>query len=253
MRNTLAFLFSLLLCVDAGAQIARLDAMTSSDGANLSFSVSAGSDRLLVCTFHGDDGPTGIATVSQVDYGDQTNSFTLVQREDSDGDGTGITFAEIWYTLDSTITAATGTTVAPTWSVTPDEWGMTCASYTGASQSGTAIDNNTAFRAGTTPNPLVADLVEASGNLLVGAFTHGNGNTCSWNASMTEQNDFGLSGARRGCTADRLSSTGSNVDIEVTSNTSAGRGAFVTAEFEQSSSIMPIAYRYYQSIGAQNQ
>jgi len=129
--------------------------------------------------------------------------------------------AEIWYLLEAGIVAASNTTITPTYDVSPTDEVIAAGTYSGVDQTTPVPESNTDFTDNPTPLTLTgADLTEADGNAIVGAGGNGEGTnqtspTATWNSPMTEQIDV-LSPSNAMTTADRLSTTDANVDIEPT-------------------------------------
>ncbi len=207
--------------------IARLDAAASVAASTQTFAVSAGSKRLLVVC-HSFEAQAQ-RTTTGIDYGGQA----MVQAVQIDTPDAGPTFScSIWYLLEAGIAAATDSVITPTISGTFDDQMIHAISYTDANQAGGSTTNPATASAESneaTPNPLVADLTEVNGGIVVGITGSGNSATHTWAAAMTEQTDQ-AGGTTASSMSDRLSTTSSNVDIEGTSS-SQNRAAICSASF----------------------
>jgi hypothetical protein len=214
--------------------VARLDTPASSTSNSWSYSVGAGSDRMLVVVVGGEDATT-VGTVSGVTYGGQS----MTKAHERRNPGTRVLIS-VWYLLDAGIAAASGTTITASftgWTPGSDEEVYSAGSYTGVNQSGgasTAIETNDAGTDSSTPNPqTAADVTEASGNMVLSASVDGSaGATATWHADLTEQIDTGTSGFVHSW-ADRLSSGSSEIQCECTWSTQ-NRAAQVSIEFAAS-------------------
>ncbi len=186
----------------------------------LAFSVSAGSDRLLVVQVSAESDPgASDDDVLSVDYGGQAMVKVRYDLAFTTGNSAGTSF---WYLLDAGIVAAVGTTITPTFA-NPGNVSdpmIHAASYEGARQdAGVLVEHQGDNVVGASPDPITTiDLVESSGNLLVAGGAIGEplpeGTVSSWSAAMTEQTDQ-LSGSAASSFADRLSTTEANQDIEL--------------------------------------
>lgn len=223
--------------------ITRLDAAVSVAAATQSFSVSAGSDRMLVVGTGREF--NGATTVTAVDYGGQA----MVEAIESNSADAGFSAGcSIWYILDAGIAAASGTTITPTYSSAPADDMLHAASYEGVDQTGGATTNPATAAAESneaTPNPLIVDLTETNEGLVVAMQCCGNASTTSWNAAMTEQTDQ-VDASSNSSMADRLSITSANVDIEATS-ASQNRAGAASASFAPSTGGVITADRFLQS------
>lgn len=205
-----------------------MDTAASGAGATLAYSISAGSDRLLVVALSAEDATDPV--VSDVDYGGQ--AMTLVRSEIANpGSGTRA-YVSVWYLLESGIAAAVGTTITPNYSGVNDSETISAASYAGVRQSSPVIEHQGDNTAGSTPNPFTTvDLVESSGNLILAAGANGNDTTASWQADLTEQTDQ-QDGSSTGSMADRLSTTEGSVTVELTW-ASQNRACIISVHFAQ--------------------
>jgi len=207
--------------------VTRLDTAASVAATTQTFSVSAGTDRMLVvCTGHE---VSGQVTVDSVDYGGQA----MVQAVQLSTPDTGFAQAEsIWYLLEAGIDAATDSVITPSWSAAPDDTQIHAASYENVNQTGggsTLTATATAESNESTPNPLISDLTEDDEGVVVAVRGSGNASSFTWASDMTEQTDQIDASSGSSC-ADRLSTTGGNVNIEGTAS-SQNRGAQVAAAF----------------------
>ena len=224
--------------------IARLDAAVSVAANTLAYTVSAGFNRMLVvCTSYEAQAQR---TTTGIDYGGQA----MVQSVQQDTPDAGPTFGcSIWYILEAGIAAAVGNVITPTISGTFDDQMIHAISYVRANQTGGATTNPATASAETneaTPNPVVADLTEATGGAVVAITGSGNNTTHTWSAAMTEQTDQ-AGGTTASSMADRLSSTSANVDIEGTS-ASQNRAAICSASFAFGG-IIPQSMHHYRNHG----
>ena len=223
----------------SGGAISRLDAATSVAASTLNYSVSAGSNRILVACFSWEfNGQTDITGVT---YGGQT--MTQVFQQDTPDTGLSAGVA-CFYILDAGIQAASGTTISPTYSTAPADEIIHAASYAGVDQTGgatTVPETATAETNETTPNPFTTiDITEASGNLVIAIVTTGNATTATWQSDMTEQTDQ-TDASSFSSLADRLSTTNANVTVEGTiasQNRAAGGSAEFAAATVSSGTIM---------------
>lgn len=217
--------------------ITRLDVSASAVASTLAYAVSAGSDRLLVVMVSAEWGGSSNENrvPDDVDYGGQP---MVKARTELAGVPAGTqSNASIWYLLDAGIAAAVGTTITPTWSNPLDvnEEIIQAASYEGAKQdSGVVIEHKGDNVEATTPNPFTTvDLTESDGNLIVAQGAIGDNapaGVASWQADMTEQED--TSGTTMAASfADRLSTTGGNVTIELTWVGPVNRQSIVSVHF----------------------
>ena len=206
---------------------ARLDTAASVAATTQTFSVSAGSDRMLVACFGWE--VSGQISVSSVDYGGQA----MVQAIEQDTPDTGFSYGNsIWYLLEAGIAAASTSVITPTYSATPDDQMIHAISYTGIDQTGGATTNPATAGAESneaTPNPLISDLTETDEGCVVAVRGTGNAAAHTWQADLTEQTDQ-LDASSGSSMADRLSTTSGNVNVEGTS-ASQNRGAQAVATF----------------------
>ena len=217
--------------------ITRLDTASSAAAATLSFSVSAGTDRLLVVCC-GDEF-NGATSVTGVDYGGQAMTQAVQQHTADAGFSAG---CSIWYLLDAGIAAASGSTITPTYSSAPADEVLHAASYAGVDQTGGATTNpatNSAETNAATPNPVIVDLTETDEGLVIAVNHNGQQSSTTWNAAMTEQTDT-IDASSHGSMADRLSTTSANVDIEPT-NALQNRTAACSASFAPATGITSIS------------
>ena len=200
--------------------ITRLDTAASAAASTLAYSVSAGSDRLLVVQVHNEWDPESVDDdVTAVDYGGQA----MVKVRFEAGVEVGHTIgSSTWYLLDAEIALAVGTTITPTFS-NPGNVSdpmVHAASYEGARQDAqVVVEHKGDAVIGASPDPITTiDLIESSGNLLVAGGAIGEplpeGTVSSWSAAMTEQTDQ-LSTSAASSYADRLATTEDNQDIEL--------------------------------------
>ncbi len=218
--------------IASGGTISRLDAATSVAASTLNYSVSAGSNRVLIACFSWES--NGQSQIDSATYGGQSMTQVFQQDTPDGGYSSGVA---CFYILDAGIGAASGTTITPTYSGTAtDDEIIHAASYAGVDQTGgatTVPETHTAESNESTPNPFTTiDITEASGNLVIAIVSGGNNTTAAWQADMTEQNDQADSSSFSSF-ADRLSTTNANVTIEGTvasqNRVSAGSAEFVAA------------------------
>lgn len=209
--------------------ITRLDtAAATATLTTLDYTVSAGTDRLLIIAWAAED--TSIRNIT-LDYGGQTPIEAIDEGTDF---GVAI-WGGIHFLTDSMIDAATDDTLTITWSGSTDASVFTLASYEGFDQTWDPITEaatNWDTTGSSTPNPLTgADLTESPDGLVVASAGNGSGSqSATWASDMTEQSDL-TSGSAMTCSmADRLSTTSANVDIEPTW-TSQNRTGLFTAFF----------------------
>jgi len=224
--------------------ITRLDTATSSAATTLDFSVSAGSDRMLVACLSLENSVE--TTFTGCDYGGQT-MVESVQFDTADS-GAGYGNA-IYYLLETGIAAASGSTITPAHSQAPADEIIHAISYAGVEQAGGATTNPTTAQAESneaTPNPLITDLTETNDGCVVAIRGGGALATHTWGSDLTEQTD--QNDASSGSSmADRLSTTNGNVDVEGTS-ADQNRGAQVAASFAPvaATSSIPIFMNIYR-------
>jgi len=207
--------------------ISRLDTAASVAATTLAFTVSAGSDRMLVVCCSHEAG--GQRTLNSIDYGGQA-MVNAVQLDTPDaGPAAG---CSIWYLLETAIAAASTNVITPSYSSALDDEIIHAISYAGVDQTGGATTNPATTEAETneaTPNPLIGDLTEANEGAVVAVNACGTQTTCSWGAAMTEQTDQ-QDASSSSSMSDRLSITSANVDIEGT-NASQSRAVICSASF----------------------
>lgn len=217
--------------------IARLDTAASAAATTLAFSVSAGSERMLVVAVGNEDGV--VAQADSVDYGGQA----MVLANEFVTPDTGFHFGcAIWYLLDAGIAAASGSTITPTYSVAVDDEMIHAISYTGVDQTGgstTNPANNQAESNEATPNPLISDLTETDEGVVVAIRGSGNVATHTWASDLTEQTEQAAASSGSSM-ADRLSTTSGNVNVEGTSSNQ-NRGCQVVSTFAPAAGVSLIA------------
>lgn len=196
--------------------VARLDAAVANIGTGThTYSVSAGSNRVLVIGFSSERASSQAPTVSTVDYGGQAMTQAVELGNSSD---TNMCATSIWYLLEAGIAAASNTTITPTYDNAPATSILNCASYTGVNQGGgasTVTATASAEHITGTPNPLITDVTENNEGMVFGNAVSGNASTATWHSDLTEQLD-NQSGTSTGTMADRLSTTDGNVNVEAT-------------------------------------
>jgi hypothetical protein len=224
-----------------GGSISRLDASASGTSSTLGYSVSSGSNRVLIVHI-GWESTANDTAVSGVTYGGQSMTEAFQIATPDSGYSAGVAS---YYILDAGIAAASGNTISPSFSGTsPDDIMITAASYEGVNQTGgstTVPETHTAETNESTPNPFTTiDITETSGNLVVAAITCGNSTSFTWHSDMTEQEDVAAASSATGF-ADRLAVTGSNVTIEATvadqNRAAAGSAEFVSASTSSGSLV----------------
>jgi len=211
--------------IDFEFGINRLDAAASGTGTTLVYTVSSGTNRVLLA-FFGWENSTAM-TLDSVDYGGQamTPAFNIVTA-----DAGVVAGSACFYLTDVGIDAASTNVITPTYSETPNSNQLHAASYENLNQSSPLVQTKTDETNASTPNPFTTlDLTEAIDNLVVAIVAGGNNTTHSWQSDMTEQTDIG-SGTSSSSMGDRLSRTNANVTIEVTV-LSQNRAAAGSAEF----------------------
>ena len=201
------------------------------NSAAMSYTVSAGTDRILILAV-GWEHEANI-TIDTVTYGGQTCIEIGQISEFGGGFSNG---ASLWYILDAGIAAASGTAIVTDYSVAQIELEtIVAAAYSAVDQTGgatTIVSSVTQANA----NPIVLDLTEASGDLVVAAMGNNTESSTSWSAAMTEQQDEISDDSGFGFTwsyADGLSSTAANVDIEATGAGSPTRTSGISARIAQ--------------------
>ena len=212
--------------------ITRLDAALSAAAATLAYSISTGSDRLLVVAISAEDGVDPDAT--GVDYGGQ--AMTKVRSELADPGGSVVAFVAVWYLLEAGIAAAVGTTITPTYTEPQTDEIIHAASYAGVKQTSPVVEHKGDNTATSTPNPFTTvDLVEASGNMIFAAGVIGEPlpeGVASWQADLTEQTDQ-LDSSSASSIADRLSTTEGEIQVELTWVGPVNRAAIISVHFAQ--------------------
>ena len=213
--------------------VTRLDTAASAAAATLAYSISAGADRLLVVALSAED--TGVdPDVTAVDYGGQ--ALTKVRSELADAGGGTVGFVAIWYLLEAGIAAAIGTTITPTYAVSPTDEIIHAASYAGVNQTTPVVEHKGDTTATSTPNPFTTvDLVESSGNMISAAGFIGEPlpeGVASWQADLTEQTEQ-LDSSSASSSADRLSTTEAEVQVELTWVGPVNRACIVSVHFAQ--------------------
>ena len=212
--------------------ITRLDAAASAAAATLAYSISAGSDRLLVVSLSAEDSVD--PDVTAVDYGGQ--AMTEIRQELADAGGGVVGYVTVWYLLEAGIAAAIGTTITPTYADPPTDEIIHAASYAGVNQTTPVVEHQGDNSATSTPNPFTTvDLVESSGNMIMAAGVIGEPlpeGVASWQADLTEQTDQ-LDGSSASSMADRLATTEAEVQVELTWVGPVNRSAIISVHFAQ--------------------
>lgn len=188
--------------------VSRLDALATGTANNGTYSVSSGTNRLLVVTFCQEGDPL---TADQVTctYGGQsmTKQVTVITSDNK---------LELYiFTLDDDgIEAASNTTITFSGH---NEIAWTASSYEGVDQTAPVPETNS-DETTTTPNPLTgADITAGDGAAVVAAAGNGKlGVSCSWGSDLTEQADFEGSGSYFLSVADGLFASGQSVGVEAT-------------------------------------
>ena len=210
--------------------ITRLDTAASAAASTLAYSISAGSDRLLVVAVSAEDNVD--PDVTAVDYGGQ--AMVKIRSELADGGGSLPGMVAVWYLLEAGIAAAVGTTITPTYAVAPNDEIIHAASYAGVNQTSPVVEQQGDNTATSTPNPFTTvDLVESSGNMILAAGMIGEPapeGIASWQADLTEQTDQ-LDGSSASSMADRLSTTEAEVQVELTWVGPVNRAAIISVHF----------------------
>lgn len=206
----------------------RLDTVLSSTGTTLSFTVSAGSNRMLVVGLgHELDGSS---EVTGVDYGGQ--ALTKVEGITTPDAGLSCACA-LWILLETGIAAAGGTTITGTWSTGPSNSQIVAGSYAGINQSGgasTTPATATAESNEATPDPTVSDLTETVDGIVVCVHTEGNNIDVNWGTDMTDQKHQADTSSATDF-SDRLAITSGNVNIEGDAQGTRNRVAQCAAAF----------------------
>jgi len=210
--------------------IAALSTPASAAAATLAHTVPAGTDRMLVASFGHE--VSGRITVDSVDYGGQA----MVEAVQSDTIDTGFSAGcSIWYLLEAGIDAASTNVITPTYSAAPADEEIHAAAYENVNQTGGATTNPATAEAETnesTPNPLILDLTETDEGMVAAVGCNGSANAYTWAAAMTERTDQ-ADASSQSSYADRLSTTGANVDIEPSVGGTQNRAAGCSASFAQ--------------------
>lgn len=194
----------------AHADVGRLDTLDSGTTDGGSYTVSAGTDRLLVVGLAQEGDPITADQVT-ITYGGQsmTKQVSIITDDDK---------LEVYiFTLDDAgITAASSTTISITNETAAFAW--TAASYDGVDQTNPVAQTGTDQVDASTPNPLTGASFTVSDGSAVMAVA-GNGKspvTATWDADLTEQDDFKGSGSMHLTVADELFASGQAVTIEAT-------------------------------------
>ena len=216
---------------DPPPAITRLDTAASNAATStLAYSVSAGSDRMLVVTVTVEDNSG--AVVDSIDYGGQ--AMVKVREEIANVGGVEAGLS-VWYLLEAGIAAASTNVITPTFNPAgdPDAHTIHAASYEGVDQPNPVVEDKGDFTDSSTPNPITTvDLVEANGNLIYAAGVVGDGpSTSTWQSDLTEQTQA-QDATMEGSTADRLSTTFANVTVELTWG-SQNRAAIISVHFQK--------------------
>lgn len=213
--------------------ITRLDSAASAAASTLAYSVSAGADRLLVVALTNEWDPAVAGDVTGVDYGGQA----MIKVRTEVAITTISNLVSVWYLLEAGIAAASGNVITPTYSNTADllDEIIHAASYAGARQDAQVVVENKGDTS-LSANPITTvDLRESSGNLIFGAGVIGENapeGVASWQSDLTEQTDI-LDSSSAGSIADRLSTTESNVTVELTWVGPVNRAAVISIHFAQ--------------------
>lgn len=205
--------------------VSRIGSWSSGTATTLSHTNGVGSNRVMIVAVGVETAAT--VTVTAIDYGGQALTRKVFTTA-----GTGYSYQlEIWILDEAGIQAATSTTITPTISGAYDDIMIAAATFGGVNQTTPVVETNSDATAAATPNPLTGgDIVEAVGNAIVAAGGCGNATSATWNTPMTEQTDVAAASSALS-TADRLSTTSANVDIECTW-ASQNRAALVSVEFQ---------------------
>jgi len=196
--------------------VSRNGAWSSGAASTLTHVNPPGNKRIMVVAFCAESSTT--ADVTSVDYGGQA---LTPGPERTEGAGAAWLQMEIWYLLEAGIAAATNTTITPTYDVSLSREIIAAATFDDVDQTTPVPEQNTDGTNASTPNPLTgADIVEAIGNAIVAAGGNGQGTDdppsgVTWNSPMMEQIEL-TTDSNAITTADRLSITDANVDIEPT-------------------------------------
>ena len=192
--------------------VTRLDAAASGNTDGASYTISAGSDRLLVIGHQVENDATpGDVTVT---WGGQSLIKQVIVTI-----GGANTLTIILFTLDEAgIAAASGSTIT-FGGEQPGAFTWHAASYAGVDQTTPIPETNSDGIDDTTPNPLTgADIVAGDGAAVVALGGCGNATTAlSTSGDLTEQTDEqDVAGSSTGSYADGLFASGQTVDVEFT-------------------------------------
>lgn len=215
--------------------VSELDALGSTfDSATLTYSVSAGSDRVLV-----------VANIQQhdvqasltADYGGQSMTQTVEIFQEGGGFDIQIT---VWELDEAGIAAASDTTVT----ISGDELDtgsnhVVARSWQDVDQTTPIPETNTDSTASDVSPLTGADIVAGDGTAVM-SFAVGNGATAaSWGSDLTERLDSGASGGgERASVADEVFATGQTVECRCTFTNLNNRAAQASIEIAPSVSTL---------------
>ena len=187
----------------------------SADSTDPSYSVPAGSNRLLIVGITYEDNPN--RDITACDFGDA--SMTAASG-DVFGGFSFVAGLRLWVLNEAGISGATGTTISPTFSGTPDEYQVhyvTAFDVDQTTSTTTAVTDSATD--GTTLEANIAGVVDGA---IVAIGASGASGAANW-TNVTEQTDLASSSSRGSMAFDTTSST-STVEIDL-SFTSQNRGA----------------------------
>lgn len=231
MKRLLAFVLTLLLVASpAWAAVTTLDAYGSSNTDGWSYTVSAGSNRILICAYHAEGAIT--ADTVTVTWGGQapTEKLGTIHIENGSAD----LEQTYWVWNESAIAAGSGTTVTFTGELT-GAFASSCKSYQGVNQTTLYQDKQETSTASSTPNPLtLTDIATINGQLIFGVCSTGQSSGLSWTGTNNLTNLGSLqpgTSSSRLAMANRLPSTTENADMECNTDVSPNRSIFMGLEF----------------------
>lgn len=192
--------------------VSALDAASSGNTDGASYTVSAGSNRLLVIGIqHEGNFTTDQVTVT---WGGQSLTEGPVGYIDAGGNDQEV---QLFYLNEAGIAAASGSTI----SITNESANFTwhARSYQDVDQTTPVPETNNASTGSSTPNPLTtSDIVAGDGSAVCALGGCGNATAASWGTDLTErtqQDDSGTT-TTTGSFADAFFATGQTVNVECT-------------------------------------
>ncbi len=178
---------------DAGAPVSLVDTWQS----GLTRTAGAGSDRAFVFVATNEEQSIPSPTLTGVTYGGQ--ALTPVLADDV-GNGCCGARVEIWILDEAGITAASSTTIVPTWTSTPDTPLYSNAIFDNVHQATPTGASTSASVSANTPNPVPMSPVNtAAGDVVIAAATAGEAGTYTaqngWTLGLTQDTTTGGSTA----------------------------------------------------------